>query len=692
MLTLFQKVFYETEFQPKLVLEQCLVRNFLHALVVLTTLIAQYFGAIGTLHPLVVTFGFTYIGLSILSTFLIYRYHQLSKFISIAGTITDTSIICFIMYMGGDKEASLYGLLIFLVVANGVRFGKVYMQFANLVCLTGFITVVSLNEFWQSHVLLTVGNIIWLILIPAHLKNLLTHLEDAIVKAESANVAKTLFIANMSHEIRTPLTSIIGFAKTLLNKKQSPEINSETVAAIIRNGEHLSAIVNDILDISKIEAGKLVLDKREFSIIGTIQEIDTLFRQRADLEKLNFTINYNFPLPAAIYSDSLRIKQILINLCSNAIKFTKEGSIIIDIDFDAKNNQLLFSVKDTGIGLSKSKLSDIFTNFTQANSSTTREYGGTGLGLSISAKLAEMLDGKLWVKSELGEGSTFFFTVSCGNPADNTLLHELPKPADNKIVKHQTHVRVSGTILLVEDITDNQILISTILKDMGATVDIADNGLIALEKVTKNNYDLVLLDLQMPVMGGIEALTKMREQNYTSPVVFLTANVIQNEEKESKNIDCQGFLSKPLDEERLWDVVSTYLTTTDEIIEQSVYSASELSDDNIIISTLLDGKDKATADKYKAMVEAFVSQLHERIDAISLALQSDDYEELRKLLHNIKGLGGNMGYHTITDISERMEFAISKNDSDKLDLLVQDLYKTEKKIAAGIDIYNKNNL
>ena len=684
MSSFFKKVFYETEFDPKRTLEQCVVRNVLQVLVVSILLVAQYFGAIGELEDVVANLGLGYIFISFAFTPLVYRYHQLSKPIAITGVVTDTFIICLIMLMGGDKEAGLYGLLIFLVVANGVRFGKVYMRFANLIGITGYIIVVSFNEYWQAHILLSIGNILWLIIIPVHLANLLGYLEDAVEQAEAANLSKTLFIANMSHEIRTPLTSIIGFSRNLLKKTISADKKDNALEAIIRNGEHLTSIVNDILDISKIEAGKLEIDHREFALVEVVHEVELLFKQRVENEGLIFTINNQFPLPEKIVSDSLRIKQVLINLCSNALKFTKEGGVTVNISFDDEKKQLTFAVKDTGIGLTKSQIGEVFSNFAQADTSTTREYGGTGLGLSISAKLVEMLGGKIWVESDLGRGSEFSFTVPVGEIESLVLVNEMPETDFNISFDDSYQVKVTGKILLVDDVVDNLLLISSLLEDMGAEVDVAENGELALEKTMNETYDLILLDLQMPVMDGLEALKKMRENKYTSPVVILTANVIQNEESESNKMGCQGFLSKPIDEILLKETVSKYLEKTD-LHQLKARSFSVPSDsDDTIFSSLLSERNEEDLEKYKELVEMFSQQLHERISEIESAFKSGDNNLLFQLIHKLKGLGGNMGYDVVTDITAEIESLIGSERNEKIVKLINELYLIEKKILAGL--------
>ena len=681
MFKLLKTVFFETKFHQKLVLEQCLVRNFLHALVVFITLVAQYFGGIGVLDDLVVTLGIGYIILSAISTVLVHFYQQLSRPIAIAGVLTDTFIICFIMYSGADKEAGLYGLLLFLVIANGLRFGKKFMQFANIVSMCGFVAVVIFNEFWQSHVLLSIGNILWLIIIPAHLTNLLNHLEEAIIKAESANTAKTLFLANMSHEIRTPLTSIIGFSKNLLNK-QLPENDSQAALdAIIRNGEHLSNIVNDILDISKIETGKLEVEQREFSVFELIHEIDFLFREKIERKGLEFTVNYHYPIPETVVSDSFRIRQVLINLLSNAIKFTQHGRISIDIKFNKKQKKLLISVTDTGIGLSNDKSKEIFSNFTQADTSTTREYGGTGLGLSISKKLVNILGGKLTLESRPGHGSQFAFTIAIDKDFNSALVSQLPDLSDHFHLPADQQLHISGDILLVEDVKDNQLLISNLLQDIGADVDTAENGIIAIEKATQKKYDLILMDIQMPVMGGKEALSHLRKQHYTGPVVFLSANVVQNEEKESKNLDCQGFLSKPINESKLHSVLIKFLRST-----RSSNTPSQKRDENkgVIYSSLTANKN-SDSKTYEELTRAFALQLKGRINEIDKAFLQQDHSLLKQLLHNLKGLGGNMGYEIITRLISTIEDSINENNTAEVELLIKELYRTEIKIMAGFD-------
>ena len=679
MFSILKKVIYETEFEAKLAIQQCLVRNFLHILVVVITLIAQYFGGIGTLDDAVVTFGILYIVISAAATALLYRYHSLSRIISITGVVTDTAIICFIMYMGADREASLYGLLLFLVIANGLRFGKSHMQFANMVCLTGFLLVIGFNEFWKAHVLMSVGNVIWLILIPAHMKNLLTNLEAAVEKAESANMAKSLFIANMSHEIRTPLTSIIGFGRALLNKNRSAEETEIAVSSIVRNGEHLSSVVNDILDISKIEAGKVEINSSDINLIDVLTEVDFFFRNKIESKGLKFNINYHWPLPETIFSDSLRLKQILINMCSNAYKFTKEGGISVDVSFNEKKDEIFISVKDTGIGLSKDQRDEVFMNFSQADVSTTRNYGGTGLGLPISRKLAELMGGKLWVDSEVGEGSIFSFTVSAGKKTDYRLLHEMPDLDNKSQINEQYLIQVTGNILLVDDVADNQVLMRTLLEDMGATVDIAENGKVAVEAVNDNNYDLVLLDLQMPVMGGKEALSIMRESGDKTPIVFLTANVIQNEEKESKNCDCQGFLSKPVDEKKLQEVVSQFLKVTGKQIIEQQFQSSQSND--VIVSRLVTDNNKSGV--YGELAKVFSEQLKARINEIEEANKVEDYVLLADLVHNLKGLGGNMGYDILTTLSEQVEKLIRENNYSDIKYLIDELHQAEYKIIAA---------
>jgi len=382
-------------------------------------------------------------------------------------------------------------------------------------------------------------------------------------EAEAANHAKTAFLANMSHEIRTPLTAILGYSEMLQDDDQSQEEVEHEINSIITSSKHLQQIINDILDLSKIEAGQLIVEYQKVSPTVFMNELDAILGSQVSEKGLSFDMKYQFPIPGTIRTDPTRLKQILLNLCGNAIKFTQEGSISILIQYLADSNQMQITVADTGIGIPEQEQRKIFYPFTQADNSTTRIYGGTGLGLCISKQLAKTLGGDITVTSEKGKGSKFTITIDVGIKKNKLeMINTAPIQealSNNKSVHH--HIQLNGHILLVEDNTENQRLITKSIRKIGLTVDIAENGKIGVEKALSGNYNLVLMDMQMPVMSGLEAIRQLRDQGYRVPIISITANAIQDDKNSCLTAGANNYLTKPLNFTHFYEVLSIYLVT-----------------------------------------------------------------------------------------------------------------------------------
>jgi signal transduction histidine kinase len=359
--------------------------------------------------------------------------------------------------------------------------------------------------------------------------------------AEEATEQKSRFLANMSHEIRTPLNAITGFIK-LLEKGESDETKLKYLKIIKNSSESLLQIINDILDISKIESGKLIIAPYNFNPYEDLIMIAELFQAKAAEKGIVFQIRYNSDMPKILYGDAVRIKQIFTNLLSNAIKFTPEGSKVKCVIW-YKNGSLNIKVKDYGIGISPQKQKAIFEPFTQADGSTVRNYGGTGLGLSISLELTRMLGGTLTLKSEEGKGSTF--TLS------------LPLEKGEELVEEQVEqIVLQGHILIVEDYEANRMLLSMILENAGLTYEMAHDGMEALEKFKIGKYDVILMDENMPNMGGMEAMKEIvrletEEKRPHTPIVSLTANALQGDRERFLEAGFDDYLSKPVDPHEL---------------------------------------------------------------------------------------------------------------------------------------------
>jgi PAS domain S-box-containing protein len=393
--------------------------------------------------------------------------------------------------------------------------------------------------------------------------------------AEAANLAKSEFLANMSHEIRTPLTAIMGYTDLLLDPTCSADDCSDFVSTIRRNGDHLLRIINDILDYSKIESGRMTLEQVDCSPHQILADVASMMRVRAYHKGLRFDVAGLGPIPRTIKTDPTRLRQILINLADNAIKFTKCGGVTITVkmgDTDAPGNpHLLFEVSDTGIGIAPDKISALFKHFNQADNSTTRSSEGTGLGLTISKRLIELLDGDIEVSSIPGKGSSFVFTIRTVTTEDVELTEDsietvTNKPENDRAVSFNTPGKPfeGMRILLAEDGPDNLRLISILFKNWGAVLEPAVNGRIAKDKAlgaweAGRPFDVILMNIQMPEMDGCTATSIIREEGYKGLIIALTANATSTDREKCLRAGCDDFLTKPIDWTRMATTIRSHL-------------------------------------------------------------------------------------------------------------------------------------
>lgn len=373
--------------------------------------------------------------------------------------------------------------------------------------------------------------------------------------AEEASQAKTNFLANMSHEIRTPLGGVLGFAELLLTESAKNPSHQEWIARIRHNGNHLLRLIDDILDLSKVEAGKLDLHIEEISFQALLQDLYALLENRAAEKALKLGFLFRVPIPTVFRSDSTRLHQILANLIGNALKFTDVGEVLVVFDYDEKTSTLLVDVIDSGPGLTVEQANRLFVPFNQGDSSHARRYGGTGLGLALSRHLAKLLGGGLeLVTSKPGEGTCFRLRLPI-QPADGaTVFSRVAGPVYR--LTNQEHQgdkpQLNGVrVLLVDDSDDNQMLISHFLKLVGATVEIASDGESAIRMALENTFDIVLMDIQMPGMDGIEATTILRRKGFAKPIVALTAHALLVEKERCLAAGCNKHITKPINKDFL---------------------------------------------------------------------------------------------------------------------------------------------
>ena len=403
----------------------------------------------------------------------------------------------------------------------------------------------------------------------------LIHAKEA---AELANQSKSEFLANMSHEIRTPMTAILGFTDILLGSVEKSE-DIDSVKTIKRNGESLIGLINDILDLSKIEAGKLDVEHIDCSPRQIVADVASLMRIRAVAKGLLLKVMYDGPLPETICSDPTRLRQVLINLVGNAIKFTETGSIEIVVrllNSEGDDPRLQLTVTDSGIGIPEEKIEKLFSPFTQADGSTTRQFGGTGLGLTISKRLVELLGGMVSVASTTGEGSSFTVTVATG-PLDDvkmvlssteSVLEE--EGSSETVVDHSVTPLQNCRILYAEDGPDNQRLISFILKKAGAVVIVVENGQLAVEAAMKaiaedDPFDVILMDMQMPVLDGYAATRRLRNVNYAKPIIALTAHAMSTDQQKCLKAGCDDYATKPINRTKLIQSIARHAKKTEDI-------------------------------------------------------------------------------------------------------------------------------
>ncbi len=484
-------------------------------------------------------------------------------------------------------------------------------------------------------------------------------LDQARRRAEEASRAKGEFLANMSHEIRTPLTAIVGYAELMARPQKGKADQEAWIKGLRRGSNHLLALVNDILDLSKIEAGKMGVSKRPQSPVQIVRQVVQLMLPQAKEKMLSLSFELVGRLPREINTDEVRMRQILVNLVSNAIKFTDTGGITIKMRVrrpSAKSAVLEISVQDTGIGIPEDKLAAVFSPFTQVSD---ENHGGTGLGLDISIRMSRLLGGELSVQSIEGKGSIFCLTLDLGN-LENL---ELADPAElNRFTElsfadahfEMEDVRFEGRrLLVVDDGRDNQRIIKFLLEEAGAQVDIAENGREAVDKISAHgkDYDLVLMDVQMPIMDGYEATEELRRIGFDSPILAVTAYALARDLKRALSVGCNDFVTKPLVPAQLIRKVEHWLPAREgrERSEAHVFEKDE------------------ECRRFEPLLKKFLAGMNDRIEALQGALESEDQAKLFTLVHQIKGSAGSYGYPRVSELAGACQ-ALMRDGEGSVDL------------------------
>ncbi len=488
--------------------------------------------------------------------------------------------------------------------------------------------------------------------------------EVEVARSEALKLAedRNRFLSQLSHEIRTPLTSIIGFAELLGGPALSVAEQKDAIGAIRTNANYLYELINNVLDLAKFEAGKIDLHLELVSPHEVVSAVGSMLGRLASAKGLALQIDYEFPLPEYIRTDATRFKQILINLVGNAIKFTEAGSVTIKVWMDTGSHQLLIEVIDTGVGLTDEEQKLVFDRFVQADTGSRNASKGTGLGLSISRKIAKTLKGDVFVTSKKGNGAKFTLSLPCGRADSVGVINSSSEYSEefSNPSSRPTQNKAGATVLVADDDRDIRQLLTHFATQAGLKVESVSDGKSALDKALENQFDIILMDINMPNVGGYECVQTLRAKNYHGPVIALTADTSQTCTAKCFDSGFDGFLAKPFRSEDLFSLIGRHIGSTTGL------APTEL-------------EDLEHNSQFQKVVDKFVSGLDSRVDAMTSAIEKKDWELAEMQAHKLKA-AGLFGFPAIARNASRVEVAVKARDESR----VHEKFEGLKDIIKGV--------
>lgn len=526
------------------------------------------------------------------------------------------------------------------------------------------------------------------------------HLEDLVLRrtkelekktheAQAASKAKSQFLANMSHEIRTPMNAILGYTEQLRRERHKfGPAEREYVDTVYTSGQHLLRLINDVLDLSKIESGRMDVTLEECSPHQIITQVIALMRVPAIDKGLTLDHQWIGPIPATMRTDAEKLRQVLINIIGNSIKFTEQGGIRVLTRLNRASGLLEIEVVDTGIGIPRDQLEQVFRPFTQADYSMTRRYSGTGLGLTISRRIAELLGGTLTVESEIGSGSIFKLTIDPGELEGVTMLAAPPAvnivPATGADSEQAMPYLRPLRVLLVEDGDINRRLIHLVLQRHHCDVVDAENGQVGVDLALEREFDVILMDMQMPVKDGYTATSELRSRGVTIPILALTAHAMSGDEERCLQAGCTCYLTKPIDEyrlvQKLAEVTCSTLTEPAAVEPTPATAVPNVSEVEALHCDLpLDDQE------FRSIIEEFAVRMEHRLCEAHEFARHKDWHALAQFAHWLKGSGGTVGFHQLTAPSSNLERMAKAEAGDQVELSLRELHQLLGRIQATLN-------